>query len=135
MANNLVDEHEGNLLQLSTLSFVRVDRSTRAPWVASWYDDPLLSNDRLTKNKFGMLYVKPKVQLFWVGDNNYLLKLGCNWKGNSWRSEKKGKNKSTKTLTIKTWYLDKMYGMCHTNGNRWTEYQQSMDLLDRPSNM
>ena len=36
-----------------------------------------LPKDMLTKIKFGMLYVKPKVWLSKTGDNDYSLKLGC----------------------------------------------------------
>ena len=36
-----------------------------------------LSNDRFTKSKYDMLYVKPKVRLSKAGDNKYSLKLGC----------------------------------------------------------
>ena len=144
MENNLVDEHEGKLLQLSILSFDEVDRYTRVPWVVSWNGTSSLSKDRLTKIKSSILYVKPKVWLFWVGDNyNYSLKLGSYcvvsfvYQAIVEGVKKKGKklNKVVKTLTTETWYLEKIYSMCHTIGNRWIEYLQAVDLLDWPSNM
>ena len=89
-----------------------------------------------------MLYVKPKVRLSRAGDNDYLLKLGCVCavlfifqaivEGVKEEGEKR---KLAKTLSTKTWYLGRFYRMRRKIGNSWIEYQQPIDLLDRPSNM
>jgi len=42
-------------------------------------DNPTLSNDRLTRIKFGRLYAKPKVRLSRAKDHDYSLKLRCDY--------------------------------------------------------
>ena len=72
-----------------------------------------LSKNMFTRIKYGMLYVKPKVQLSSVGDNNYSLKLRRDcvvsfvsqaiFEGVKKRGIKL--SKLANSLTTKTWYL------------------------------
>ena len=97
---------------------------------------------RLTRIKFGMLYVKTRVQLFGAWNIDYALKLRCDHMA-SYISQgvvegvkKRGKiSKLAKTLTTKTWSLGRVYRMCNEIGNRWFECWQPIGLLDQPSNM
>ena len=101
-----------------------------------------LSKDRVTRIKFVMLCVKPKVWPPRTGDSDYLLKLGCDcavsfiFQGVVEGVKKRGgKKKLVKTLTTKSWYLGRVYRMHCKVGNTWIDYQQPIDLLDWLSNM
>ena len=99
-------------------------------------------HNRLTRIKFGMSYVKPKVQLSRARNDDYSLKLKCDHvasfisQGVVEGVKKRGKiSRLAKILTTKTWSLGRVYRMCNKIGNRWFEYWQPIDLLDQPSNM
>ena len=76
--DSLVDGNDGNPLQHSVLPFVEVDWSKiyKSTLVSELNDKLTLFKVKPTKMKYDMLYVKPKVQLCRVGDNDYILKLG-----------------------------------------------------------
>ena len=101
----------------------------------------MLSKDRLTRIKFGKLYVKLKVRLFRAGDKDYLSKVGCDYvilfisQAVVEGVKKRGKRKLAKIIITETLYSRRVYRMCHKFGNRWIEYWQPIDMLDQPSNM
>lgn len=129
----------------SRTTIVEVDRSKiyKNTLVGELNGNATLSKSRLTWIKYGILYVKPKVRLSFARYNDW----DCNWYWDvivhyflsvkQWKKKKLKlkKNKSTKILTTTAWYLGRICGMRFKFGNRYTEYQQPIDLLDRPFNM
>jgi hypothetical protein len=71
------------------------------------------------------MYVKPKVRLSRAGDSDYSLKLRCDFVVlfvSQAIVEGVNKIKLAKTLTIKTWYLGRVYKMHCKIGNMWIDY-------------
>ena len=97
-------------------------------------NNPALSNDKFTRIKYAMLHVKSKVRLSRIGDNENLLKLRYDC-AISIVSQVVVEGMKKKRDTTKTWYLGRVYRVCHKIGNRWIEYGQPINLWDWPSNM
>ena len=87
--------------------------------------------DRLTRIKHGMLYVKPKVQLSIA----MIMIIHWNWDVIVWYRYLSRSHRRSQDLSTKTWYLRRFNWMPCKFSNRWIMYWQPIDLLDWPSNM
>ena len=142
--DSMVDEHEEIPLEHFVVPFVVVDDSKifKSTLVSQLHGNPTLSKDSPTRIKLGMLYTKPKKEIWRVGDNDFNLKLGCDCalafvtEAMIEKLKRKRKRPSkSKALTTKTWYLGRVYKMRRKFANRWVEYREPIDLLERASHM
>ena len=96
-----------------------------------------MSKDRLTRIKSGIIYTEEKVKT--LANHDTLLKLGCDCAVVFFNTPEvqtvKKQGRPRLSAPTKIWFLGRVYRMRRKIINRWIEYIDPVDLLDRPNNV
>ena len=91
----------------------------------------------MTRIKSGIIYIEEKVKT--LANHNILLKLGCDcvvvFLNTPEVQTVKKRGRSRLLAPTKMWFLGRVYRMRWKIIDRWVEYKDPIDLLDRPNNV
>ena len=137
---DVLDEHEGcQVVSNSVLPYVEFEGAKiyKSTLVSQLNGNLTLSKDRLTRIKSGIIYTEEKVKT--LANRDTLLKLGCACSVVFFNTPEvqtvKKRGRPRLSAPTKMWFLGRVYRMRRKIINRWVEYRNPVDLLDRPNNV